>query len=1069
MKSSRWLAPILLVAMLLSAGGSLVSLYQARARGAALESVPSVSPLVARSTPVGDAAPAMRLSLSINVSLRNTADLARYLQEEYTPGSLFYHRYLAPASFDALYGPTAQDVRQVAGYLRSQGFTVTHAAAGQQVIDFSGTVAQAERAFAVQIHTYHTANGRVFYANSAAPRVPLALRPLIVAINGLDNAVARTHPPLRPVNLSAPARSPRASGCPGPGSNAALYLLPSQFASAYNFTGAYNIGLHGEGQSIALFELDGYAASDIAAFQSCYDAKAPARIDNVLIDGGVSPPGSGAIEVELDMEVLLGALHGLSNIFVYQAPNNDTGYNDEWNQIVQDDIPVVSTSWGLCESQMSASNVIAENGFFIQADAQGQSIVAAAGDNGAYDCNDGTLAVDDPASNPNITGVGGTHLVINSNNGYSSESVWSGTPNSGNGGGGGVSQLWTMPSYQSGPGLINATYSSGAPCSAPQGQYCREVPDVSLNADPDVGYVVYCTVVTAQCDPGGPFIAVGGTSAAAPMWAAIVALANEYALAHGGSNLGFLNPTLYALLNASSYRSAFHDVTSGTNLFYPAAANYDMATGIGTPNAYGFVTNAPKLPGSSNVPGSTRWYLAEGHVGNHFQEYLTLENPGASSFAHVTINYLLRGKPSFSQTLALNPSSRTTLNVNNVLKVAAAARVGQDVSLYITSDIPIIAERPIYFTYLGNIPGGSDIVGQTAPGMHFTFANGETLAGFGTYITVLNPFGQQAATVTASYYSGGSLIGQSSMTVPAGQRNTLMANNTLPAGKQFYIQVDSTQPVVVERPMYFRTTVAGISGTLAGGSSVQGVTPATDWYYASGGTGASGTPAQENLIIANPDTNGSGTAASVTITYALSGGTTQNVTVSVPARSQVIENVNADVGRVALVAMHVASTNGIAIVTERQQFFNAPALAPNPSGVEEVGETPSTNGLPSAYSFAEGHLGNSFSEFVTLFNPNNTPITVAITYFVTRGSSHFLSQQEIYLAAMGVAQVASNTFLYVPASSSGAIPEDTSIVVQSLPAGGGSGHALPVIAGRVLYFNYLGGTPGCTSVVGYSG
>jgi kumamolisin len=1064
MKHSRELALILIVAMLLGASSSLYALYQAHAGNAALESVPSVSPLVARSSVIGDAAPSMRLSLSINLSLRNTAELASYLQAEYTPGSSLYHRYLSPAQFAALYGPTAQDVQQVAGFLRSQGFTVTHAGAGQQVIDFTGTVAQAQQAFGVQIHTYRAGSGRLFYANSSSPRVPFMLRPLIVNINGLNNAVTYTHPPLPTHSLPEPARSPHTIACLGPGSNSLLYLLPSQFASAYNYTGAYNAGLHGEGQSVALFELDGYSGSDISDFQSCYDKNSSTHISNTIIDGGVSPPQGGALEVELDMEVVLSMLNGLTNLLVYQAPNTSTGYDDEWNRIVQDDIPVVSTSWGLCEPEMSATDVQAENSFFLQADAQGQSIVAAAGDDGAFDCGDGNLAVDDPASNPNITGVGGTHLVINSNNSYNSESVWFGTPSSSNGGGGGVSELWTMPSYQSGPGVISS-YSSGSPCSAPSG-YCREVPDVSLNADPDVAYVVYCTVTAAQCDPSAPFVAVGGTSAAAPMWAAIVALADEYQLHHNGTNLGFLNPLLYAFLRSASYSAVFHDVTSGTNLYYPATSGYDMASGIGTANAFGFITNASSTPTSPNVPGSTTWYLAEGHVGNHFQEYLTLEDPSASSSAHVTINYLLRGKPSFSQSVTLSPSTRTTITVNSVLNVATNASAGQDVSLYITSDIPIVAERPIYFTYMGNTPGGSDIVGQTAPGQHFFFANGETLAGYGTWITALNPIGQPTATVTVSYYSGGALIGQSSMTIPGGQRNTLMANNTLPPGKQFYIQVDSTQPIVVERPMYFRTTISGISGTVAGGSSVPGVSPTTNWYYASGGTGLANAPSQENLIIANPDANNSGTAASVTITYALSNGTTHTVTVSVPAKSQRIENVNADIGQSALVAMHVSSTNGIAIVTERQQFFANSALVPTPTGVEEVGESTSTNSLPAVYSFAEGHVGNSFSEFITLFNPNSSPITVAITYFVTRGSSHFLSQQEVPLNPMGVAQVSSNTLLNVPASSSGAVPEDTSLVVQSLPS---NGHTLPIIAGRVLDFNYMNTTPGCTSVVGYSG
>lgn len=1069
MRRSRWFVWLLVVVVVVaSVSVSLFSLYGTRANSTALESVPAVSPLVARSAQLGDANASQRLSLNINLSLRNTVQLRQYVQGVYTPGSYLFHRYLRPAEFQALYGPTAQDVQQVVTFLRGAGFTVTHAAPGQQVIDFSGTVAQAEQAFAVHIALYRSKSGRVFYANSTAPRVPLALRPLIVNINGLNNAVVYTHPPLPSHTLSG-ARSPRTASCLGPGSNALQYLLASQFATAYNYTGAYNAGLHGEGQSIALFELDSYTSSDIAGFQACYDSGSPTRINTVMIDGGPGPQGSGALEVELDMDVVLGMLHNLANLFVYEAPNTSAGYNDEWNQILNDDIPVVSTSWGLCEPNMQGTDVTAENNFFMQAVAQGQSLLAAAGDNGAYDCNDGTLQVDDPASNPYMTGVGGTHLNVGGNGAYSGESVWAGTPNASNGGGGGVSSLWAMPSYQSGPGVINNTYSSHLPCNVPVGQYCREVPDVSLNADPDVGYVVYCTVSVAFCSSGAPWQGVGGTSAAAPMWATIATLANEYAVAHGGTNLGFLNPTLYRLLSSASlYSRVFHDVTSGNNLYYPALANYDMASGIGTANAYQFVVSASTLPAQPNVPGSTRWYFAEGHMGNNFQEYLTLENPGASSYAHVTINYLLRGKSPVSQSMTLNPSTRSTVNVNNVLRVPSFASVGQDVSLAITSDIPIVAERPIYFTFFGTTPGGSDIVGQTQLGQHFTFANGQTQPGYSTYLTVLNPLGQQTATVAITYFSGGSQIGQSVMTVPSGQRNTLMANDTLGPGKQFYIQVDSNQPVVVERPMYVHAAVAGISGTVNGGSSVQGVAPATDWYYAAGGTGSSGVPTQENLIIANPDTSGQGTAANVTISYALPGGNVQNFNVSVPAKSQLIENVNADMGQAALLSIHVASTNSVAIVTERQQFFKNTTLVPTPTSVEVVGVTPGTNGLPTVYSFAEGHVGNSFSEAIIVFNPNNTPISVAVTYFVTRGSTRFLTQQTISLAATGVAQATANVLLYVPAASSGSIPEDTSIVVQSLPASG-SGHALPIVAERSLYFNYFGNTPGESSVTGYSG
>ena len=1069
MQRSRWRIWGAVVMLLLGLALPFVSLPFTGADASPAVEIGSLPPLVARSQRISSVDPQRHLSLSINMSLRDQGGLRQYVQALYTPGSYLYHRYLRPAEFARLYGPTERDVASVTNYLHSQDLQVTRAIPGQQVIDFNGTVAQVERAFGVQINMYRARNGRTFYANSSAPRVPLALRSLITNINGLSDAAVRGRPPLPPRPVQN-GRSPRVVNCPGPGNSSAQYLLPSQFATAYNFTSAYSSGLHGEGQSIALFELDSYTASDISNYQACYDSNAPTRINTQLIDGGAGPQGAGALEVELDMDAVLGMLPGLMNLFVYEAPNTDTGYNDEWAQILADNIPVVSTSWGLCEPNMSGTNITAEQQFFIQAAAQGQTLLAASGDSGAFDCGDGTLAVDDPASNPYMTGVGGTHLAVNSNNSYNSESVWSGTPGASNASGGGVSALWSMPAYQSGPGVIS-TYSSGSPCRAGSGQNCREVPDLSLNADPAIGYIVYCTVSAAGCSTQTPFVSVGGTSAAAPMWAAVVALANQYALAHGGYNLGFLNPAIYTLLGTNVlYARAFHDVTSGNNLNYPATAGYDMATGIGTPNVYGFIQAIVSLPGQRNVPGNTRWYFAEGHVGDNFQEYLTLQNPSVSSAAHVVVTYLLRGKPSVSQSLMLAVSSRSTVNVNDVLRVPGNARPGQDVSLYITSDLPVVAERPIYFVfYFGNTPGGSDLLGQTQPGMHFTFANGETLAGYSTYITVLNPPGQQTATITATYYSGGAAIGQSTMSVPAGQRNTLMANDTLGAGKQFLIQVDSTQPVVVERPMYFHAAVAGVASAVMGGSSVQGVTPKTTWYYAAGSTGGNQSQAQENLILANSDVNSSGSAANVTITYAFVNGATQNVNVSVPAKSQLVENVNNDVGAGTIVAIKVSVTNGIPIVSERQQFFNTPSLVPDPTGVEVIGLTPGVQGAPTVYSFAEGHLGNNFNEVFTLFNPNNAAISVAVTYFVTRGGVQSLAQQTIYLSAMSVQQVFSNTLLNVPGNSSGTIPVDTSIVVQSLPTNGGTGPTLPVIAERSLYFNYFGSMPGSTSAIGYSG
>ncbi len=1060
-RTRGWVGKIVLLVLL----GLLIFWPTPRPTSASSALVPLVqssqSPLLRQSQRIGQVDPQQQLLLSVALTLHNVSALKQYLQELYTPGSYLYHHYLQANTFAARYGPTQQDVQTINSYLEAHGMHVTGVAAGRQIIDVNATVAQAEQTFGVQLSLYRTRDGRTFYSNDTTPLVPLTLRPLIQQISGLSGALVRNHPPLHLAML--PARSPRTPACPAAGSSGSGYYTPTQLAAGYNFTDLYAAGKHGEGQSIALFELDGYLPGDISGYQQCFDNNAPTRIVTKQVDNGVSSPGNGGLEVSLDMDVLLGMLPQLANLYVYEAPNTGTGYNDEWAQILNDNIPVISTSWGTCEANLAQSDIAAEQQFFMQAAAQGQSVLAASGDSGAYDCGGTTLAVDDPASNPYVTGVGGTTLSLNGNNSYGAEISWS-DQTAGYGSGGGVSQLWTMPSYQQGTGVISSN-SSGIPCNAASGSYCRQVPDVALNADPNSGYLVYCTISAAGCQSSAPFVRVGGTSAAAPMWAAIVTLTNQYILAHGGNNLGFLNPTLYALLaNNTTYGQAFHDITTGTNLYYTATSGYDMATGLGSANAYAFALAATTLSSTRIVPASTRWYFAEGHLGNGFQEYLTLENANASAAAHTTITYLLRGQSSVTQTLTLNPGTRTTVNVNLFLHVDRLANIGLDVSLIVTADNAIIAERPLYFTFGHNVPGGSDLIGATQLGEHFTFANASTIAGYSTFLTILNPPGQPNASVTISYESGGNVIGQTLISAPAGQRSTISLNAALGTGHQCLIQVDSSQPITVERPLYFRTGVTGINGLVTGGDTVAGVTPATNWYFPAGDTGKQGT-AQEQLILANPTTN----TANVSILYALGNGTTRTVTLTVPPRSQALESVNHDVGNGLLVALDMSVTNGVAIVAERQQFFFASALVPTPTGIEVVGTgtNAGVSSLPTVYSFAEGHLGSSFTELVTLFNPNTSALHVAVTCFLTSGAGQTLTQQQVIVPALGIIQLSLNTVLNVPTSATTASGKaiDVALVVQSLS--NGINAPLPVLAERSLYFTFVGAQPGETSVVGF--
>jgi len=343
--------------------------------------------------------------------------------------------------------------------------------------------------------------------------------------------------------------------------------------------------------------LDGYQSSDITQYLQNYSLGTPS-ISNVLVDGSNGSAGAGAIEVELDIEVV-AAMAPKANQIVYEGPNSTQGVNDTYNQIVTDNKAQITTiSWGECESASGNAEMQTLDNIFKQGAAQGIAFFAASGDSGAYDCNDTNLAVDSPADDPNVTGVGGTNLQL-SGGAYGNESVWSTPSNSttgsqGVGGGGGISSYFSLPSWQTGPGVKNQ-YSNGN----------REVPDVSADADPATGYDVYCTVTAAGCPPTGS-ITVGGTSAAAPLWAGSMAMINNYLQSQNKPVAGFISPKLYGLANSQQQYAPFHDVTSGTNLYYPATAGYDEASGIGSPDIYNIARDLAggNVPVPSPTPGT---------------------------------------------------------------------------------------------------------------------------------------------------------------------------------------------------------------------------------------------------------------------------------------------------------------------------------------------------------------------------------------------------------------------------------------------------------------------------------
>ena len=435
----------------------------------------------------------------------------------------------------------------------------------------------------------------------------------------------------------------------GPG---CVGLTPSQTNSMYDAPAA-SPATQGSGVNAAVFELSAYQASDVKTWaKTFYGAGYSPSLSNVNVDGGpldpVCPAGdscppqyesyAGDIEVVADIENTLAVAKD-SHVIVYNAPNDETGQTelDEYTTIAnQDTADTVSSSWGTCENDVTAGYVQAENTIFEQMAFQGQSVFSSSGDTGAFGCirTDGTTIVDqgDPSSQPWVTSVGGTSFEsdnpgTNPNPGppaTGTETVWNvhnlcsdapAAPSNDNQGGyfwcaetgasgGGSSQYWGRPFYQQGPGVNNSyvTYGNGTTnCSlAATGTPCRQVPDISANADPYTGYAEYCTgsaatpySVCATIGSGGGWFGIGGTSLSSPLWAAVTADRDSYQ----GRRTGNINPLLYYWLrtNPSEY---FTDITgqgrlqqaATNNGLFPTTPGYDEATGIGTPKFAAIIT-----------------------------------------------------------------------------------------------------------------------------------------------------------------------------------------------------------------------------------------------------------------------------------------------------------------------------------------------------------------------------------------------------------------------------------------------------------------------------------------------
>jgi len=584
--------------------------------------------------------PSSVITAMVALTPRDPAALAAYASGVSTPGSPQYHHYLSVAQFARRFGPTAVQVAAVRAALEARGLRPGALAANRLAFNVTAAARTVSRALATSFERYRVAGGRTAFANTAAPVLPASISGLVRGIVGLDSLQVPHPAGLAKSRASRPRPSVAARSATAPGEAAACSSAATaggytagQIADAYGLSDLYAAGDGGSGTTIALFELEPYSASDVAAYQSCYGTAT--SVTNIPVYGGPGT-GAGSGEAALDIEDLIGLAPNAS-ILVYEGKNSGTGALQTYQAIVTENrAQVVSTSWGLCEPQEGTAAAGVESEFFQEAAVQGQTIFAASGDHGVKDCVSGThstsSAVDDPASQPYVTGVGGTSLPAIGP--PPTESVWNSTWSTGSStasgaSGGGISAFWGMPSYQSGIALAQSSVS----CPG-SGTSCREVPDVSADADILTGYSIYYH---------GRWSIFGGTSAAAPTWAALATLANS-SIACSGKTVGFANPALYQAAR-DSYSTYFNDVTTGNNSYgglsgFAAGGGYDVASGLGSPKGAAVaaamcgstwtppVTTAPApapTPAPAPVVTLTRAAAQKGRVGQsvHVQLHAT--------------------------------------------------------------------------------------------------------------------------------------------------------------------------------------------------------------------------------------------------------------------------------------------------------------------------------------------------------------------------------------------------------------------------------------------------------------
>lgn len=873
------------------------------------------------------------VSLNFKLSASQQADLDQFLAQLGNPRSPNYHKYLTIPQYAKRFGMSQNDLNKVVAWLQSQGLTNIKVAPTHNKVSFDATVAQIESLFSIEMHHY-LVDGVVHLANATNPSVPVAMASSVMHVGHLNDFAPKPRVNVRPNFTSYVSGS--------------HFLSPGDFATIYDLNSLYSAGATGSNQKIAIVGQSTISQTDINNFRSAAGLTA-STVTMTLIEGTAARCAGDETESDLDVEWSGGVAKDAQIIFLYAGLGpGDTCTNNRvdnvWDALEEaltgsltttsgsPVAPFVSTSYGFCEQGLQQGDpgfVTEIQGWVQTGQTLGVSLTSASGDAGAADCDttdpaiDG-LAVDVPAAIPEVTGAGGneftgdaaatvTGTAPNTTAGatqywsasgtgsdgistalmYIPEEAWNDTTAADalSASGGGVSTIFPVPSWQNVTGV-------------PSGTTMRLVPDISVSASPNHDGYLICTedtslVTTGQCttgfrdSAGGNLGVIGGTSAAAPTFTAILALVNQYVGNAPPTGLAPVNQTLYSLPGNSP--NPFHDVTTGNNIVpctegtpdcpattpfqygFNAGVGYDEVTGLGSVDGYNLAQIWARTPTTITISPSASTSNPGGNV--TFTATLSPSSTTGSVNFYNNGSSTALGSGTISSGTATFATTSLPLGSNSV----TASYAGDTNSRLSTTTTPAVVTTSSSFTLTPNpnVTTLSVAQGQTAGPITMTVTSS---TGF------VVSSGSSTQTLEAVTYSCTGLPSEATCSFTAAAANSGQQITSSATSVTFSVQ--TTAPTTkLERPLdrgpkiFYAVLLPGLLGIfviggsrkrLAGGVRVLGLIlvlgASTMWLASCGGSSTSGnknpgTPVGSTNFTVNATANG---VPSTTLQFTLS-------------------------------------------------------------------------------------------------------------------------------------------------------------------------------------------------------